>query len=102
MYVIFYLVPGGISSSTSTGSTSTVGASSVTSSGYMSPSIITLDSPSPPGTRNTTPVPQLSPIRMPPPMFPANLFIPSMQSVLEVDSDSNSPQPGSNNQLYHF
>ncbi|XP_049787220.1 E3 SUMO-protein ligase PIAS2 isoform X2 [Schistocerca gregaria] len=95
-------------SSTVNSSSAPVGSfNAVSSSGYMSPSVITLDSPSPPDTRTSTPDPRLSggqptstaanpvtPLRMAPPSFPSSLFIAGMPTMLELDSESSSPQPG--------
>lgn len=91
------------------GNSSNPGLSSVSSSGYMSPSVITLDSPSPPATP-TPPAPSVPPVqplpgrspglRMPPPMFPNSMYLSSVPTFLDLDSDSNSPQSSSAAPLY--
>ena len=84
----------------STGGTNlNAGQISVSNSGYVNPSIITLDSPSPPVTLTPTPpVTQPAPvqsfgIRMPPPPAYCNpMYMPTLPTFLDLDSDSNSPQ----------
>lgn len=75
---------------------STTGRSSVTSPGYISPNIITLDSPSPP----TTPIPTTPPAlplhstltsRIPHIDTPLPTYSAPSLPLLEIDSDSNSP-----------
>ncbi|XP_021928824.1 E3 SUMO-protein ligase PIAS2 isoform X2 [Zootermopsis nevadensis] len=91
------------------GNNSNPGLSSVSSSGYMSPSVITLDSPSPPATP-TPPAPAVPPVqplpgrspglRMPPPIFPNSMYLSSVPTFLDLDSDSNSPQSSNAGPLY--
>ncbi|XP_069691208.1 E3 SUMO-protein ligase PIAS2 isoform X2 [Periplaneta americana] len=89
------------------GNNTNAGPSSVSSSGYMSPSVITLDSPSPPATPTPTPpvqqpLPTRSPgLRMPPPaVFPGSMYLSSLPTYLDLDSDSNSPQSSNPTPLY--
>ncbi|GFG30941.1 hypothetical protein Cfor_04039 [Coptotermes formosanus] len=85
------------------GNNSNAGLSSVSSSGYVSPSIITLDSPSPPATPPGTQVPSVQPLpslQMPPPIFPNSMYLSSVPTFLDLDSDSNSPQSSSAAPLY--
>lgn len=101
----------GVSSSggSAGGNSSHAGLSSVSSSGYMSPSVITLDSPSPPATP-TPPAPPAPPVqplpgrspglRMPPPIFPNSMYLSSVPTFLDLDSDSNSPQSSNTAPLY--
>jgi E3 SUMO-protein ligase PIAS1/E3 SUMO-protein ligase PIAS2 len=85
------------------GNISNIGMGSVSSSGYVSPSIITLDSPSPPATPPGTQTPsvqQLPSLQMPPPIFPNSMYLSSIPTFLDLDSDSNSPQSSNAAPLY--
>jgi len=85
------------------GNISNIGMGSVSSSGYVSPSIITLDSPSPPATPPGTQTPSVQPLpslQMPPPIFPNSMYLSSVPTFLDLDSDSNSPQSSNAAPLY--